>query len=114
MVFTTIYVTGEVSPRDYRRVLRARGQGAAEKRAMTELIETAGFVSVREQNATRAFAQTTRAFMETSARYRDELRAEWGASKFEESQRNRATTLALIDEGVLRRAVFTARRPARQ
>ena len=77
---------------------------------MTELIVAAGFVDVRERDVTRAFARTTRAYLETSAHYGTALRRDWGDDKFEESQRDRAATLALINEGVLRRGVFVGRR----
>jgi hypothetical protein len=111
IAFTTIYIAPGVSSREYRRASRARGPGAAEKREMMELFRTAGFGDVRERDVTPAFARTTRAYLDTSERYRTELQSEWGADKFSESQRDRRATLVLIREGVLRRAMFTGRRP---
>ncbi len=78
---------------------------------MTDLVEAAGFVDVREKDVTPSFARTTRAYLETSDRYSKALRAEWGINKFAESQRDRRATLALIREGVVRRGMFTGRRP---
>jgi hypothetical protein len=111
IAFTTIYIAPGVSARDYRRASRARGPGAAEKRAMMELFEAAGFSDVRERDVTAAFARTTRAYVETSERYAGELRSAWGVDKFAEYQRDRRATLALIREGILRRGLFTGRRP---
>jgi len=111
IAFTTIYIAPGVSERDYRRAARARGPGAAEKRSMLELFETAGFIDVRERDVTAAFARTTRAYLETGERYAAELRSDWGAEKFAEQQRDRRATLALIRDGILRRGLFTGRRP---
>ena len=113
LAFTTIYIVPGVGERDYRRAARARGPGAAERRSMTDLLESAGFVAVRERDATKPFARSTRAYLETSERRSRELTVEWGEKKFSDSQRNRRATLALIGAGVLRRGLFTARRPRR-
>jgi cyclopropane fatty-acyl-phospholipid synthase-like methyltransferase len=112
LAFTTIYIAQGVSPRDYRRACRARGCGIAEKRPMTDMLEHAGFVDIRERDVTTAFARSQRSYVETSAQYRDELRTHWGPQKYDEWQRSRRASLRLIDEGVLRRGIFTARRPS--
>lgn len=78
---------------------------------MTELFRKAGFVNIGERDVTAAFARSTRAYLETSEQYRRELSDSWGAEKFAESQRDRRATLALVKEGVLRRGLFTGRRP---
>jgi hypothetical protein len=111
IAFTTIYIAPGVSERDYRRASRIRGYGAAERRAMTELLETAGFVDVRERDVTRAFARTTRAYGVTADRHRDALVEAWGEEQYRDVQHDRAATLALIDDGVLRRGMFVGRRP---
>ena len=113
LAFTTIYIVPGVSERDYRRTMRARGPGAAERRSMIDLLESAGFVSIRERDATKPFAKSTRAYIETTECHRRELALEWGAEKFRDSQRNRRATLAMIEAGVIRRGLFTARRPRR-
>ena len=77
---------------------------------MTDLLERAGFIDVRERDVTAAFARATRAYLETSERYGRELQSEWG-DKFAESQRDRRATLALVRDGVIRRGMFTGRRP---
>jgi hypothetical protein len=112
LAFTTIFITPGVSRRDYLRASRARGPGAASRRETAELLDAAGFCDVHERDVTKAFARATRAYLETSARYATELRSEWGEAKFDEAQRDRATTLVLVRDGVLRRGMFTARRPS--
>jgi cyclopropane fatty-acyl-phospholipid synthase-like methyltransferase len=110
MAFTTIYIAQGVDERDYRRACRVRGCGIAERREMTELVGAAGFDAVKERDVTREFARTTRAYLETSDEHRAELSAVWGAAKFREWQRDRRASLALIEEGVVRRGFFTARK----
>jgi cyclopropane fatty-acyl-phospholipid synthase-like methyltransferase len=110
MAFTTIYIAPGVDERSYRRACRVRGCGIAERREMTELVWTAGFDAVRERDVTREFARTTRAYLETSAEHQEELSAVWGAEKFREWQRDRRATLELIEDGVIRRGLFTARK----
>jgi hypothetical protein len=111
IAFTTIYIAPGVCERDYRRASRARGPGAAERRPVTELLQTAGFADVRERDMTAAFARTQRTYVEESERFADELRLAWGAQRYADSMRDRRATLALIGEGVVRRALFTGRRP---
>lgn len=77
---------------------------------MLEIFESAGFGGVRERDLTSAFARATRAYHETAEQYRDELRDAWGKKEFAESQRHRRATLALIEEGVVRRGLFIGRR----
>ena len=111
IAFATIYVAPGVSAQDYRRAARARGRGAASTRSVVDLLDAAGFVNVRELDVTKAFARTTRAYFDTSKMLREALRAEWGAKTFDERLQNQHSTLALIKRGVLRRGIFTARRP---
>jgi len=113
MAFTTIYAGKDVGDRDYRRACRVRGCGFAERREVRALVESAGFVNVREKDVTREFARTTRAYLEMSAMYRDELRAQWGSARFVEWQRDREATLELTERGVVRRGLFTAARRER-
>jgi cyclopropane fatty-acyl-phospholipid synthase-like methyltransferase len=113
MAFTTIYAAPGVDERSYRRACRVRGCGFAERRQMTGLMNAAGFVAVKERDVTREFARTTRAYLETSARHETELSDVWGADRYRDWQHDRAATLALIEEGVVRRGLFTARRGAR-
>jgi hypothetical protein len=107
----TIYIDPGASERDYRRASRVRGPGAANRRAITDLLEAAGFAAVREHDVTQAFLRTVRAYVDTSREFRDELTGEWGAELFDERLRDRTATLELIEAGVVRRSIFAARRP---
>jgi hypothetical protein len=110
LAFTTIYVAPGVSERDYRRASRVRGPGIAERRAMTDLLEAAGFVDIRERDATASFARSTAAHLRTATQHERALRKAWGDQRFDDSQHDRRSTLELIRDGVVRRGIFTARR----
>jgi cyclopropane fatty-acyl-phospholipid synthase-like methyltransferase len=110
MAFTTIYIAPGVSARDYRRAQKARGPGVAERRAMTELAATAGFDAVHERDVSAEFARTTRAYLDAAAPVERALRAAWGDARLDAWLRDRRATLRLIEEGVVRRGFFTARR----
>lgn len=111
LAFATIYVRPGVSEREYRRAARARGRGAASKRVVTDLLRDAGFVDVREADVTRAFERTTRAFLETSSELYDQLLLEWGDEALGQSQTNWRKTLAVVEDGIVCRGIFSARRP---
>jgi hypothetical protein len=81
---------------------------------MTDLLREAGFVDVREMDATRAFVRTTRNFLETSREFHPRLAREWGDEALANSQRHWRKTLAVTEEGALCRGIFVGRRPQRQ
>jgi len=80
---------------------------------MADLLREAGFVDVREMDATPAFARTTRAFLETSRDFHPRLAREWGDEALAHSQRHWRKTLTVTEEGILRRGIFVGRRPRR-
>lgn len=113
LAFATIFIKPDVSDREYRRAARARGRGAASKRAVTDLLRDAGFVDVQHTDVTGAFGRTTRAFLDTSQEVHDQLRLEWGDDALDQSRSHWRKTLGVIEDGILCRGIFSARRPAR-
>lgn len=111
MAFTTIYIAPGVSERDYQRASRIRGRGAACRRSTGELLTAAGFVAIRERDVTREFARTTRAYVDAVGAHEDALRREWGQDVFRQSSYERRATLGLIEQGILKRGLYVARRP---
>lgn len=112
-MFATIYIKPGVSDRAYRRAARVRGRGAASKRAVAELLRDAGFVDVRHADVTGAFGRTTRAFLDTSREVHEQLRLEWGDEALDQSRSHWRKTLGVIEDGILCRGIFSARRPAK-
>lgn len=109
MAFTTIYIAPGVSEREYQRASRVRGRGAACRRTTEELLAAAGFVLVRERDATREFLRSTRAYIAATETNAAALREEWGMETFKETCYERRATLELIETGVLKRGMYVAR-----
>ena len=75
------------------------------------MLETAGFTAVTELDRTVEFAEATRAWIEQWELHHNELAAMLGEEAVNERQAERRAQLAAIEDGILRRSLFTARRP---
>lgn len=113
LAFSVIYIRPGVDERAYRRAARARGRGVATRSTPAELLRAAGFVDVRETDVTPAFARTTRAYLDTSCELHDQLTREWGDASLAQSMDHWRKSLAVTEEGILCRGIFSARRPMR-
>ncbi|GAC1534147.1 MAG: hypothetical protein NVS3B1_28650 [Marmoricola sp.] len=74
-------------------------------------MEKAGFIEITETDCTAKFAAVTRAWIDQWELHRADLEALWGAAEVDDRQRGRKACLRALDAGVLRRSLFTARRP---
>jgi len=113
IVLTSIFVAPDATEAQYRRAIAARGRGSGSRREITGLLTAAGFEGVHARDVSRAFARSSRAFYETASRYAEELRESWGTETFEDRLGSGRATLELIEEGVLKRGLFWARKPGR-
>ena len=111
LAFATIYIRPGTDERAYRRAARARGRGVANRQPIAELLRAAGFVDVRENDVTPAFERTTRAYLETGRRLYEQLAREWGDESLAQSLGHWRKSLAVTEEGILCRGIFSARRP---
>jgi hypothetical protein len=110
MGFFTIFVTDDLSERDYRRALRAGPSTvSSRRRAHDEMLASAGFTSVEEIPLTDEFLQTTRAWYYGRERYATEIAAAEGEAGFQERQADSLAQLEAIEAGLLRRSLFIAR-----
>jgi hypothetical protein len=75
------------------------------------MLEAAGYIDVTETDFTAEFAVVTRAWMEHWERHHDELAAMLGEEVVDERQADRRAQLGAIEDGILRRSLFSARRP---
>ena len=75
------------------------------------MLEAAGFVDVAEIDFTSEFAAATGAWMEQWALHHDEMAALLGETVVDERQAERRGQLAAIEDGILCRSLFIARRP---
>ena len=111
IALTTIYVTPGLPPAARRRASRAGPRAVAARAGQPELLAAAGFVDIAEVDLTREFAVTGRAWLDQWDLHIDELIQLEGPAAFEERQRDRRAQLRAIEDGLLRRGLFSATRP---
>lgn len=111
IAYTTIYVPPGLAPAARRRAARSGPPAVASRSQQTRLLASAGFVQVHELDLTAAFAATARAWLIESEAHADHLAALEPPGAFHQRQHERRTQLAAINDGLLRRAVFSATRP---
>jgi hypothetical protein len=110
MAFYTIYPRPRLSRSALQMVLAARGRQVYSRVTPRELLRTAGFAGIVEQDVTAAFGATARRWLRAWIRHGDPIRAR-DPAQFEQEQRWRRQTLEVIDRGWLRRGLFVARKP---
>ena len=77
------------------------------------LLRRAGFVDIVEEDVTGAYLETARRWLHHSDEMEPELAGLDLAASFDERQANRRTAIAAIEDGLLKRSRFVARRPDR-
>jgi hypothetical protein len=78
-----------------------------------ELLARAGFTGIAETDSTPEFIDVARGWIDQSQQHRDELVGLLGSDEFEERQRERHVQLRAVEDGLLRRSLYVARRPSR-
>ncbi len=73
------------------------------------MLRNAGYVAI-EIDVTAAFLHTARAWLQESTRRGDELAALETPGAFEERKAERERMIAAIEDGLLRRSLYSARR----
>jgi hypothetical protein len=111
IVFTTIYVAEGLTPALRRRARRNGPRAVASRRPQRALLTSAGFVDVDELDLTAEFVATSRAWIDESAPYAELLAAAAPPGDFAERSRERLRQLRATEDGLLRRGLFSARRP---
>jgi len=114
MAFLTIFVTPGLPPAAQRRARQAGPRAVATRSDYRRLLTAAGFVDLQEIDATAAFVHTARAWLEERERHAAELAAVESKDAFLERQQDQRVLLAAAEDGLLRRALFTAARPGRR
>jgi hypothetical protein len=111
MAFTTIHPTPGLTPAERRRAHRSGPRAVATRTDHVSLLRSAGFVDVEQVDITPAFERTARAWIEECTEHADELAAIEGADLFADRQVERGVQLRAIEDGLLQRAMLSARRP---
>jgi hypothetical protein len=109
--FFTIYPASGLDAGQRRRASRDGPSAVATARTHTELLDAAGFTDINETDYTAEFADITRTWIEQWDAHHDELASLLGPQAVADRQVERRGQLRAIQDGILRRALFSARRP---
>ena len=109
--FYTIHPAAGLTAAQRRRASRDGPIAVATTRPHRDLLEAAGYTQVTETDSTAEFAAVTRAWIQHTDANHDDLAALLGQVTVEERQADRRAQLRAIEDGILARSLFTARRP---
>jgi hypothetical protein len=109
--FFTIHPAPGLDARQRRRASRDGPSAVATARIHTELLHAAGFTDISETDYTNEFADITRSWIEQWDAHHDELTSLLGAQAVADRQAERHAQLRAIQDGILRRTLYCARRP---
>lgn len=112
MLFTTIEPAPGLARSDRRRVTDAGPSAVLVRTGYASLLMTAGFATIEYRDITEAYRSTQQAWLDAMRKRATAIAAAMGAAAFEERIADRSSALAAIDDGLLRRTEYFARRPA--
>ena len=112
IAFYTIYVAPGLSVPGYRRIMKFWPSAATGSRSLSEMLEAAGFIGVRDTDVTKQYQKTSRAWVEGRRRRYDGLERAMGEETLKGKIEEGKAILASIKDGLLRRSLLTAKRPA--
>ena len=108
--FYTIHPAAGLTAARRRRAARDGPIAVATTRPHRDLLEAAGYTQVTETGSTAEFAAVTRAWIQHTDANHDDLAALLGEVTVEQRQADRRAQLRAIEDGILARSLFTARR----
>ncbi len=111
IAFYTIYIPLGPPEPERREAAHATHAGNYSRSAPDRLLATAGFTQIETRDLTEEFLATAIAWRTAWKAHEEEARRELGDSAYEEAHATRANNIAMVNRGLLRRALFTARRP---
>lgn len=110
MAFYTIFASPGLPDSDHRRALRLGPPAVATPSNYRSLLRTAGFVEFYELDVTDAYLFTARNWLRHQRRLAAKLRILEPSGAFDDRLAQRASTVAAIEDGLLRRSLFVATR----
>lgn len=109
--FGVIFPTPGLPPDERRRAVEAGPPNVALRSSYPNMLEAAGFVDVEEHDRTTEYLVTVRRKLAATERLATRLIELLGPDGFVEEKQRRLGAVDAIEAGLLRRAVFAARRP---
>lgn len=113
IAYTTIYVTPGLTPAARRRAQRSGPRAVASRSEQAGLLVSAGYTDIDEVDLTAEFTTTARAWLTEAEIHAEALAAAEAPGAFAERQRERRAQLTAIEDGLLRRGLFSASRTVR-
>ncbi len=111
MAFTTIQVAPDLMPTARRRANRSGPPAVATRSDYSGMLTSAGFVDIDQLDVTADFVGTAQAWISERDARRADLEAIEPAGWFDERRRASDKQLRATMDGLLRRGLFSARRP---
>ncbi|MDH3294162.1 MAG: hypothetical protein OER95_07560 [Acidimicrobiia bacterium] len=109
MAFHVIFVTPGLNDQDEAEAVAAGPPYVSAQTSYPDLLDLAGFDEIDEEDVTDQYRATAAAWLVESARAREELVKIVGMEEFRRGQNEREESVAAIEAGLLRRALFAAR-----
>jgi hypothetical protein len=110
IAYTTIFVTPGLDPIRRRRARRSGPRAVGSRSDQRQLLVSAGFTDIEVLDLTPEWARTARSWLAGWTANEAELTRLESPASFAQRQRERQTQLRAIDDGLLRRALFSAAR----
>jgi hypothetical protein len=112
LAFYTIFTAPGISDGDRALALRLRPL-ALSWRDLTvrDLLARAGFGDIRESDLSEEFVRTQRLFLASQTRHAEGLRPLKPPGDFDRDLKSSTKQIPLLERGIIRRALFVARRP---
>jgi len=97
------------------RSLQRGGSGSVRglRTSYPSLLRSAGFVEIEEVDRTADYLSTAARKLEVAEQFAEAMIQMLGRERYDEMQAERRLAVAAIESGLLRRALFVARRPQR-
>ncbi len=110
IAYYTIFAPPDLSPADYRRIMKFWPPATTRRRSPAEMLESAGFIDVRETDVTKLYRATQQAWLDGRRSRYDELAQAMGEDTLKGKIIEGDEILGFIKDGLLRRSLLTARR----
>jgi cyclopropane fatty-acyl-phospholipid synthase-like methyltransferase len=111
--FTVIFPVAGLSPAETRRAIEAGPPNCGLRTSYPSLLRSAGFVEIEEVDRTADYLSTAARKLEVAEQFAEAMIQMLGREPYDEMQAERRLAVAAIESGLLRRALFVARRPQR-
>lgn len=112
IAYTTIFVTPGLDPKSRRRAQRSGPRAVGTRSNQRQLLVSAGFIEIDVVDLTTEWATTAQGWIDGWSTNEAELSALESPGAFAQRQRERRRQQRAIEDGLLRRALFSATRPA--